>query len=124
MKKIILSSLFLFSASGLCANVKIKDGSKVIIQMKDFSEVRPIESADGSWDISLKLTSKAAKKFEAHTKRLQGKKLDITLDNDVISSPIVQTPIKSGYIQLGANYSKESAIEIAEKIRKELVAKK
>jgi preprotein translocase subunit SecD len=124
MKKIILGLLFLFSVSGMASIVEIKTGSKVLISMKDISEVRPIERADGTWDVFLQLNSNATKKFEALTKRLQGKKLDILIDNELISSPVIQIPINSGSIQLGARYTKESAIETAEKIREELKAKK
>lgn len=120
MKKMILALLFLFSVSGLALEVEIKDGRKVIVSMNDISEVTPIQQADGSWDISLQLSSKSTIKFADQTEKLKGKKLDIILDNEVISSPVVQGSIASGLIQIGAKYSKEKAVEIAGKISKKL----
>lgn len=124
MKEIIFGVLFLFSASTLATKVEIKYGSEVIISMKDISEARPIESADGKWDIFLQLKPKATKRFAAKTKKLQGKKLDIILENEVISSPIIQTSIATGSIQLDTKLTKEQAIETAGKITEELKSSK
>ncbi len=120
MKKMILALLFLFSVSGLALEVEIKDGHKVIVSTKDISEVNPTEKADGGWDVSFRLNPKSTKEFADQTEKLKGKKLDIILDKEVISSPIVKATITSGIISIGANYSKEEAVDIASKISKKL----
>lgn len=124
MKEIIFGVLFLFSASTLAAKVEIKYGSKVIVSMKDISEARAIESTDGKWDIFLQLKPQATKRFAAKTKKLQGKKLDIILENEVISSPPVQISIPNGSVQMGAKFTKEHAIDTADKITEELKSSK
>lgn len=120
MKKMILILICLFSMPGLASEVEVMNGHKVIVSTKDISKAIPTERADGGWDISLQLNSKATKKFADHTKKLQGKKLDIIMDKKIISSPVVQGSITSGNIQIGAKYSKEQAAEIADQISKKL----
>jgi preprotein translocase subunit SecD len=124
MKNIILSTLFLYSVSVLAAKLEIKHGNRTIITSKDISSVLPIESATGKWDISIQLKPKVTKKFANKTKKLQGQKLDITLDSELISSPRIQTTIDTGSVQLGAQYTKEQAIEMAKKINEQLKVKK
>lgn len=110
--------------SALVSEVEVKNEQKIIISTEDISKVFPIKRADGGWDISLQLNSQATKNFADHTKKLQGKKLDIIVDKKVISSPIVQASVTSGQIQIGAKYSKEEAIEIADQISNKLKEKK
>ncbi len=114
----------LFSVSSLTAEVVVKYGHTVIISTEDISKAIPMERVDGGWDISLQLNSASTKKFADQTKKLKGEKIDIIVDNKVISSPIVQGSIITGIIQIGAKYSKEEAAEIADKISNKSKEKK
>lgn len=124
MKKFILGAVCLISASAFAATLEVKYQDKAVIEMKDIASATAVEGADKNWNLSLKLTRKGSKKFAKETKKLIGKKLDILLDGQTLSSPTVQDAINSGTIVVALNTTKEAAMETASNINDELKEKK
>lgn len=63
----------------------------------------------GKPSISIEFTSEGAKKFETITERNIGKPLAILLDDEVISTPIVQEKITGGMAQITGDFSLDEA---------------
>lgn len=72
-------------------------------------------STDGvaSWSIDFELKTEAAKEFGDLTARLVGKPLGISLDGNIISSPVVRTAITAGSGQITGNFSAQEAQDLA-----------
>lgn len=63
--------------------------------------------------VSLEFNSEGAKKFEEITKNNLGKPVAIFLDDQLVSSPIVQAVIPNGHAQISGNFSSVQARELA-----------
>ena len=60
----------------------------------------------------MEFTAAGAKKFADVTIKWVGQQMPILLDNKVISSPVIQTPITEGKGQIGSGFTTESASEL------------
>ena len=61
------------------------------------------------WHINFVLNDKRAKKFGKLTSTMVGKPLGIFFDNELVSSPVVNTPITGGEGYISGSFSKEEA---------------
>ena len=61
------------------------------------------------WHINFVLNDKGAKKFGKLTSTMVGKPLGIFFDNELVSSPVVNTPITGGEGYISGSFSKEEA---------------
>lgn len=68
---------------------------------------------NGKVYIALEFSDEGAKKFGEATTLYVGQPISISLDGQVISSPIVQEPILNGRAQIDGNYTLEQAINEA-----------
>lgn len=67
----------------------------------------------GKPEVQLKFNSNGAKKFGEITQRNVGKPVSIVLDNQVISSPVVQEPILTGDAVINGTFTQEQAKELS-----------
>ena len=61
------------------------------------------------WHVNFVLNDKGAKKFGRLTGEMVGKPLGIFFDNELVSSPVVNTPITGGEGYISGNFTKEEA---------------
>ncbi|HBG49604.1 MAG TPA: protein translocase subunit SecD [Cyanobacteria bacterium UBA9971] len=61
------------------------------------------------WHVNFVLNDKGAKKFGRLTGEMVGKPLGIFFDGELVSSPVVNTPITGGEGYISGNFSKEEA---------------
>lgn len=88
---------------------EIKNATKQVGQLAENQPAQPF--------ISLEFTAEGTKAFAEATKNNVGKTISIMLDNDVISSPVVNSEITDGSAMITGNFTPESAEELAALIR-------
>lgn len=67
----------------------------------------------GRYFISIQFDDEGAKIFEDLTKRNIGKPIAIYLDNEMLSSPVVQEAISGGQAQITGEFTRDEAVELA-----------
>src|SRR5207237_4831550 len=82
---------------------------KVILTGADLIDARTQFDQFGRPNVAFTFRSSAAKKFEDYTSKNIGKYLTIVLDNRVISSPVINSPIRGGRGLMGGRVTMESA---------------
>ena len=80
----------------------------VILKNKDFKSARLTE--DYFLQINITLTEDGKNKFSDYTANNKGKKLDITVDGDVIASPIIREHITDGRVTITGIREKDIAL--------------
>lgn len=70
----------------------------------------------GGFMVTLKLKGDGPKKFEEATTKFVNQQIAITLDEDVISAPVVSVPILSGEAIITGNFTAEEATTLADLI--------
>jgi SecD/SecF fusion protein len=94
------------------------DGN-VLIQGKDVQSAAP-ETANNngikSYQVALSFNAEGSKLFEEATGKLIGKRMSIYMDQDLISSPTVQTKISGGQAVITGMQDYDDAKNLAEKI--------
>jgi len=94
------------------------DGN-VLIQGKDVQSAAP-ETANNngikSYQVALSFNAEGSKLFEDATGKLIGKRMSIYMDQDLISSPTVQTKISGGQAVITGMQDYDDAKNLAEKI--------
>lgn len=94
------------------------DGN-VLIQGKDVQNAAP-ETANNngikSYQVALSFNAEGSKLFEDATGKLIGKRMSIYMDQDLISSPTVQTKISGGQAVITGMQDYDDAKNLAEKI--------
>lgn len=94
------------------------DGN-VLIQGKDVQTATP-ESTNSkgikTYEVALSFNDNGSKLFEEATGKLIGKRMSIFMDNDLISSPTVQTKISGGQAVITGMKDYNEAKNLAEKI--------
>jgi SecD/SecF fusion protein len=94
------------------------DGN-VLIQGKDVQNATP-ETANNngikSYQVALSFNAEGARLFEEATGKLIGKRMSIYMDQDLISSPTVQTKISGGQAVITGMQDYDDAKNLAEKI--------
>jgi preprotein translocase subunit SecD len=98
-------------------------GKTAVLEFKDPTGVTVLTGADlanaalgrdhmGRPAVDVEFTADGAKKFAAITTEWVGHQMPILLDNRVISSPVIQTPITEGKGQITGGFTIESASEL------------
>jgi preprotein translocase subunit SecD len=90
---------------------------KVILTGADLSDAQVQFDQFGRPQVGFTFKSSAAKTFEDYTTKNVGKYLTIVLDNVVISSPVIQSPIPGGKGVIEGGFTLESARELAVLLR-------
>ncbi len=105
---------------GEMAELTFKDPQgNVLIQGKEVETASPEKSKSGitnDYEVELKFNAIGARQFEEATGKLIGQKMSIYMDNNLISSPTVQTKIAGGKAVITGLKTYEEAKELAEKI--------
>ena len=96
-------------------NLVFKDSEgKEVITGKDVEEASTmVDQQNGEIVVSLKLNEEGTKKFAEATKNNVGKQITISMDDEEISSPTVQTAITDGNAIITGNKSVEEAQNLA-----------
>ena len=89
----------------------------VILTGADLVDARAQFDQFGRPNVAFTFKSSAAKKFEDYTTRNIGKYLTIALDNRVISSPVINSPIPGGHGVIEGGFTLESARDLAVLLR-------
>jgi preprotein translocase subunit SecD len=90
---------------------------KVILTGADLSDAQVQFDQYGRAEVGFTFKSSAAAKFEAYTAGNIGKYLTIVLDNQVISSPVIQSAIPGGKGVIQGGFTLESARDLAVLLR-------
>jgi preprotein translocase subunit SecD len=91
---------------------------KVILTGADLVDARTdFDSSTGQPVVTFSFRGKAVQTFGNFTANNIGKHLTIVLDNDVISSPVIQTAIPSGRGQISGGFTVDSARDLAVLLR-------
>ena len=85
----------------------------VLLSGKDLVNAAVQPDNLGRMGVSLEFNSEGAALFENATARLVGKQLAITLDNVVISAPVVQDRIAGGRAQITGRFTTDEAARLA-----------
>ena len=96
---------------------------KVELDGSNVTDVKPGQSPDGSyWYVGLTLDGEGTRLFSALTQDLAGKtsphnQLAILVRDQVVSAPVVMTPITGGNVQVsGSNFTQQDVENLAAKI--------
>jgi len=89
----------------------------VILTGADLSDAQVQFDQYGRAQVGFTFKSSAAKKFEDYTTKNVGRYLTIVLDNRVISSPVIQSPIPGGKGVIEGSFTLESARDLAVLLR-------
>lgn len=89
----------------------------VILTGAEFTDAQVQFDQFGRPQVGFTFKSSAAKKFEDYTTKNVGKYLTIVLDNAVISSPVINSPIPGGKGVIEGGFTLESARELAVLLR-------
>jgi preprotein translocase subunit SecD len=89
----------------------------VILTGADLSDAQVQFDQFGRPQVGFTFKSYAAKKFEDYTTKNVGKYLTIVLDNQVISSPVINSPIPGGKGVIEGGFTLESARDLAVLLR-------
>jgi preprotein translocase subunit SecD len=101
---------------GKTAALKFVDPEgKTVLDGKDV-EKAGVGQQGNEFVVTLKLKGEGPKKFGEATTKFQGQQIKIMLDEDVISDPIVNTPILDGNAIITGNFTAESAKTLADLI--------
>ena len=73
---------------------------------------------DGQWAISIRLSPGAGAMFGAITGRSIGKRMQIVVEDRILSAPIVREAITRGEVMISGHLSEADARELAAKIRR------
>jgi preprotein translocase subunit SecD len=95
----------------------LKVPKKVILTGADLVDAREQFDQFGRPNVAFTFKSGAAKKFEDYTTKNIGKYLTIALDNRVISSPVINSPIPGGHGVIEGGFTLESARDLAVLLR-------
>ncbi len=90
---------------------------KVILTGADLVDARGQFDQFGRPNVAFTFKSSAAKTFEDYTTKNIGKYLTIVLDNRVISSPVINSPIPGGHGVIEGGFTLESARDLAVLLR-------
>ncbi len=104
-------------APGVLIFCEKEDGSGVLLNNDDVASAEAVvrdEQPDAS--IQIEFTADGGRKFSEATTRLQGEVIYIILDNEVLSSPTVQSPITDGIALITGDLSLEEAVRTAARI--------
>lgn len=71
----------------------------------------------GGFQINFAFDGRGARRFAEYTRDHVGEVFAIVLDNEIISAPVIQTPITGGSGRITGNFSSEEATRIATLIR-------
>jgi len=117
------------SASGCLDPLAAADGSVVLLAADGSAKYRLglalISAADvigasagpprgnAGWEVDIRLTPDASKRFSDITTRLVGKQLALVVDARVVSAPIVASPITTGEVVIVGGFTEERAKSLA-----------
>ncbi|MGH2374571.1 MAG: protein translocase subunit SecD [bacterium] len=91
---------------------------KVVVTGADLADARAtFDQQSGQPVVSFQFRGQGAKKFEDYTGANIGKYLTIVLDNEVISSPVIQARITGGQGQISGRFTLEEARDLAVLLR-------
>jgi preprotein translocase subunit SecD len=90
---------------------------KIILTGADLVTAQAQFDQFGRPNVAFTFRSSAAKKFEDYTTKNIGKYLTIILDNRVISSPVINSPIPGGHGVIEGGFTLESARDLAVLLR-------
>lgn len=91
---------------------------KVVVTGADLADARAtFDQQTGQPVVSFQFRGAGAKKFEDYTGANIGKYLTIVLDNEVISSPVIQARITGGQGQISGRFTLEEARDLAVLLR-------
>jgi preprotein translocase subunit SecD len=72
----------------------------------------------GQWAVAIKLAPGAAAMFGAVTGRSIGKRMQIVVEDRILSAPIVQQAITQGETWISGNFTEEEARALAAKLKR------
>jgi hypothetical protein len=97
--------------------VKIPDGNKAIV---DGRSIKSAETAIADYNqmpvIRISMNDQGAHDWEIMTRKNIGRPIAITIDNHVLSCPVVNNAITGGETEISGNFSKAQAEDLAARI--------
>ncbi|WP_112664228.1 protein translocase subunit SecD [Microvirga flavescens] len=91
---------------------------RVIVEGGDLVDAQPaFDSRTNEPIVNFRFNIRGAQRFAQATTENVGRALAIVLDNEVISAPVIQTPITGGQGQISGRYTVQSATDLAVLLR-------
>ncbi|HEY8443770.1 MAG TPA: protein translocase subunit SecD [Clostridia bacterium] len=106
----------LFEVIGEPAKLEFRLEGETVLTGDTVKEAFAAYTSDSGYVVSLEFNSVGAKRFADITRNNIGKTLDIVVNDQVISSPVIQTAIENGKASITGNFTYESADRLAKQI--------
>ncbi len=80
----------------------------------DLTDAQPgTDSQSGGWEVNFKFNSLGARRFADITRANVGHRFAVVLDNQIITAPVIQTPITGGSGRISGNFDAQKATDLA-----------
>lgn len=86
---------------------------RVMVDGADLTDARPAFDQQGRADVEFKFNLRGGQLFGAATAANVGKPFAVVLDNQIVTDPVIQTPIMGGSGIITGNYTVEQANDLA-----------
>ncbi len=93
-------------------------GKKVLLDQTALKSVVASKSRQDYWQVDFSLTPDGTERFAAITGQNIGRRLAIVIDGQLITAPVIQSPITGGKGQITGNFTEQEAKDLAAKINK------
>lgn len=93
------------------------DGKKVLLTGEDVEKAQAMYSQTDGYVVDLKFNDEGAKKFEEATREYKGKVINIYLDDECISSPVVKSVITEGTAYIQGDFTMQQVQNLANLIQ-------
>ncbi len=104
------------------ANCQSANTSRAQLSIGDHVFEEPLADARAAFDefnrpqVSIKLTAKQAEWFSQFSAENVGNTVDIKIDDEVVSSPYIASPIFSPELRISGNFTVAETVEIAKRL--------
>lgn len=106
----LLFSNFAFAKETIRFEVQVD--RKPIVEFSDVRSVN-VDQSGSDWDLIFHLTNSATTKIAGATKKNIGKIMDIIINDQIRSSPMIRSELKTGKITVSADLKEQEAKNIA-----------
>jgi preprotein translocase subunit SecD len=87
---------------------------RIMVSGEDLTDAQPsFDQRSGQPIVTFKFNTRGATRFAQATSENVGRPFAIVLDNEVVSAPIIQTPITGGQGQITGNFTVEQTVDLA-----------
>jgi preprotein translocase subunit SecD len=105
-------------ATGRVASETLNVGKRVLLNQTSLKSAVALKGWQDQWMVDFSLTPDGTKQFAEITGQNIGKRLAIVIDGQLITAPVIRSPITGGKGQITGNFTEQEAKDLAAKINK------